>query len=155
VAGGDARRAQAHRVVEERPELDLGVAQHVGVRGAAGRVFGEEGAEHALLVLRREIHDLEVDADHLCDRRAVDEVLPGRAVLVIVVVLPILHEQADHVEALLPEEERGDRRVDAARHAHHDLFARHRRTQATRRWFFRMNSAMRATPCSIAALEAA
>ena len=155
VAGGDVLRAQRHRMVQESLELDFGIAQDVRVGRAACRIFREEGAEDALLVLGREIHRLELDSDHLGDRGAVDEVLPRRAVLVVVVLLPVLHEKADHVEAPALQEQRGDRRIHAARHAYDYPVARHRRTQATRRWFLRMNSAMRATPCSIAVFEAA
>jgi len=92
VPGGDPLRAQGRRVIDKCLELDLGVAQDVRVGRAPGRVFGEEGAEYSLLVLGREIHDLQVDADDLGDRSAVDQVLPRRAVLVIVVVFPVLHE---------------------------------------------------------------
>jgi hypothetical protein len=55
VAGGDLLGAQAHRVVEEGLELDLGVAQHVGVGRAAGLVFAQELGEHAVLVLGGEV----------------------------------------------------------------------------------------------------
>src|SRR6266581_725067 len=154
VPGGDALRAQRDGVIEEGPE-------------------------DALLVLRGEIHDFQIDADHLGDRGAVDQVLPRRAVFVIVVVLPVLHEEADDFEPLALQQQRGDRRIDAARHAYDYPFACHliissppsdlrtsldssvrgndgrRFPYATRRWFFRMNSAMRATPCSIAVFEAA
>src|SRR5712692_5860713 len=147
VPGGDALRAQRQGVIEEGPELDLGVAQHVRVGSAAGGVFREEGAEDALLVFRGKIHRLQVDADHLGDRGAVNQILASRAVFVIVVVLPVLHEKADDLEPLALEEERGDRRIDPARHAHYDTYTRHRQAYATRRWFPRMNSAMRATPC--------
>ncbi len=155
VPGGDAPRAEGDGVVEKRLELDLGVAQHVGIGSAARGILGEKRAEHALLVVGREIHHLEVDADDLGDRGAVDQILARRAVFVIVVVLPVLHEQADDLVPLALQEQRGDRRVDAPRHAHYDFFDRHGRSYATRRWFFRMNSAMRATPCSIAAVDAA
>ena len=100
VAGGDALRAQGQGVVEERLELDLGVAQHVGVGRAARAVLGEEAREDALAVLGGEVDRLDLDADLLRDRDGVDQVLARRAVLVVVVVLPVLHEEADHVVAL-------------------------------------------------------
>ena len=95
VAGGDLLSPQAHRVVEERLELDLGVAQHIGVRRAAGSVLTQEFGEHAVLVFGGEIHRLELDADDIGRGRGVDQVLAGRAVLVGIVVLPVLHEEAD------------------------------------------------------------
>jgi hypothetical protein len=50
VAGRDQVGAQLHGVVEEGLELDLGVAQHVRVRRAAGLVLAQELGEHAVLV---------------------------------------------------------------------------------------------------------
>ena len=96
----DLRRAQAHGVVEERLELDLGIAQHVGIGSASRRVFAQELGEHPVFVFGREIDRLELDADHVRRRGGVDQVLARRAVLVGVVVLPVLHEKADHVVAL-------------------------------------------------------
>jgi hypothetical protein len=114
VPGGDPLGAEAHRMVEERLELDLGVAQHVRVGRAARRVLAQELGEHPVLVLGGEVHRLELDADHVRRGGRVDQVLPGRAVLVVVIVLPVLHEQADHLVAGALEQQRGDRRIDAA-----------------------------------------
>jgi hypothetical protein len=74
VAGGDLLGAQAHGVVEEGLELDLGVAQHVGVGRAAGLVFAQELGEHAVLVLGGEVDVLDLDADHVGHAGGVDEV---------------------------------------------------------------------------------
>ena len=101
MTGGDLLRAQPHRVVEEGLELDLGVAQHVGVGRAAGLVFAQELGEDAVLVLGREVDMLDLDADHVGHGGGVHEVLVGRAVFAVVVVFPVLHEDADHVVALL------------------------------------------------------
>ena len=119
VAGGDLLGAQAHRVVQEGLELDLGVAQHVGVGRAAGAVFAQEFGEHPVLVLGREVHVLQLDADDVGHRRGVQEVLARAAVLAVVVVFPVLHEDADDLVALLLEQPGRHRRVDAARQAHH------------------------------------
>jgi hypothetical protein len=108
-------------VVEESLELDLGVAQHVGIGRAPRAVLREEAREHALLVLGGEVHRLDVDADALGRRDRVDQVLARRAVLVVVVVLPVLHEEADHFVALALEQQRGDGGVDAAGESHDDL----------------------------------
>ena len=51
VPGGDLLGAQAQRVVEKGLELDLGVAQHVGIGRAAGLVLAQELGEHAVLVV--------------------------------------------------------------------------------------------------------
>ena len=126
VAGGDVIGAERARMVEERAELDLAVAEHVGVRRAAGRVLAQEAREHALAVFGGEVDRLELDADDVGHRRGVDEVGARRAVVVGVVVLPVLHEQADDVESLLLEQPGGHRRVDATGHADdHAGLARH------------------------------
>src|SRR5258706_553117 len=65
VAGGDARRAQLDRMIEEGLELDLGVAQHVRIGRAAGLVLAQELRKHAVLVLGGEIPRLELYADHV------------------------------------------------------------------------------------------
>jgi hypothetical protein len=119
VAGRDHLGAERHRVIEEGLELDLGVAQHVRVRRAAGRVLAQEFGEHAVLVFGREVHGFDVDADQIGHRHDVDPVLARRAVFAVVVVFPVLHEQADHVVSLFLQQPRGHRRIDAARHAHH------------------------------------
>src|SRR5487761_2452975 len=99
VPGGDAPGAEREVVIEKGPELDFGIAQYVRIGRAPGLVLGEEGAEHALLVLGGEIHRFELDADHVRNRRAIDQVLARRTIRVIVVVFPVLHEQADDLEA--------------------------------------------------------
>jgi hypothetical protein len=122
-------RAELQRVIEEGLELDLGVAQHIGIRRAAGRVLAQELGEHAVLVLGGEVHGLEFDPDHVRGRGRVDQVLPRRAVLVIVVVLPVLHEETDDLMALLFQQMRRDRRIDAARHADDDTGTHARSTE--------------------------
>jgi hypothetical protein len=114
VAGGDLVGAQAHGVVQEGLELDLGVAQHVRVGRAAGLVLAQELGEDAVLVLGREVDVLDLDAQHVGHRSGVQEVLARRAVLAVVVVFPVLHEDADDLVALLLEQPGGDRGIDAA-----------------------------------------
>ena len=104
-------------MVEERAELDLAVAQHVGIGRASRLVLAQELREHALAVLGREIDRFELDAEDVGDRRRVDQVLARRAMQVGVVVFPVLHEDADDVVTLLLQDPRGHRRIDAARHA--------------------------------------
>src|SRR5487761_2237572 len=99
VPGGDAPGAEREGVIEKGPELDFGIAQYVRIGRAPGLVLGEEGAEHALLVLGGEIHRFELDADPIRNRGAIDQVLARRTIRVIVVVFPVLHEQADDLEA--------------------------------------------------------
>ena len=143
VAGGDPGGAHCERVIEERLELDLGVAQDVGVRRAAGRVLGEKAREHAVLVLGREVDHLELDPEDIGDRGDVDQILPRRAIFVVVVVLPVLHEEPDDLVALLPQQQSGDRRVDPAGHADDDPFG-DRTARALKRPGFALGAARRA-----------
>jgi hypothetical protein len=119
--------AQAHGVVEKGLELDLGVAQHVGVGRAAGLVFAQELGEHAVLVLGGEVDVLDLDAQHVGHAGGVEKVLPAGAVLAVVVIFPVLHEDADDLVALLLEQVRGDGRVHPAAQAHHDALFVHSR----------------------------
>jgi hypothetical protein len=50
VTGGDALGTDLQCVLEESAELDLRIAQHVRIRGAASLVLAEEVGEHAFLV---------------------------------------------------------------------------------------------------------
>ncbi len=120
VPRGDLFGAQAHGVVEEGLELDLGIAQHVGVGRAAGLVLAQELGEDAVLVLGREIDMLDLDADHVGHRGGIDEVDVRRAVFAVVVIFPVLHEDADHLVALLLEQPGGDRGVDTTAQSDHD-----------------------------------
>jgi hypothetical protein len=118
--------AQAHGVVQEGLELDLGVAQDVGVGRAAGLVFAQEFGEHAVLVVGREIDVFDLDADHVGDGGGVDKIDVGRAVLAVVVIFPVLHEDADDLVALLLEQVRRHRGVHASAQTHDDPLARTR-----------------------------
>src|SRR6266508_143005 len=122
----DALGAERERMIEEGIELDLAVAQDIRVRCAAGLIVVQEIGKHALAVFAGEVHRLDLDTDHVGDRGGVDQVLPRRAVLVGVVVLPVLHEDADDLVTLALEEPRRNRRVHAAGQADDDtLFALH------------------------------
>ncbi len=92
-----------------------------GIGGAPGAVLGEEAREHALAVLGGEVHRLDLDADALGGGHRVDQVFARGAVLVVVVVLPVLHEEADHVVARALEQQRGDGGIHASGEADDDL----------------------------------
>src|SRR2546426_8333745 len=62
-------------MIQESLELDLGVAQHVGVRRAPRGVLAQEIGEHPVLVFGGEVDRLELDADHVGGGRGVDQVL--------------------------------------------------------------------------------
>ncbi len=81
VAGGDVLRAKPHRVIQEGLELDLGVAEDIGVGGTPGGVFAKKFGEYAILVFGGEIHRLDVDSDQVGDADGVKPVLTRRAIL--------------------------------------------------------------------------
>jgi hypothetical protein len=113
VAGGNLFCAQAHGVVQKGLELDFGIAQHVGVGRAAGLVFAQKLRKHAVLVFGGEVDVFDLDADHVGHGSGVYEVDVGRAVFAVIIVFPILHEDAGHVPALLFEQVRRDGRIHA------------------------------------------
>jgi len=133
VAGGDLFSAQPHGVVEKGLELDFGVAEHVGIGRAARLVLAKEFGEHAVLVLRGEVDVFDLDAQHVGHTGRIDEILPRGAELVVVVVFPVLHENTDHLVALLLEQVGGHGRIHAAAEADDDPGGRRRRRQG-RRW---------------------
>jgi hypothetical protein len=59
----------------------------------------------------------------IAHRLGVGEIGPGGAVLGAVVLVPVLHEQALDRVALLAQQQRGNRRIDAARDADDDALA--------------------------------
>jgi hypothetical protein len=73
-------------MVEEGLELDLGVAQDVGVGRAPGLVLAQEFRKDAVLVLGREVDVLDVDADHIRHAGGIEPVLSTGAVLAVVVI---------------------------------------------------------------------
>jgi hypothetical protein len=124
VAGGDFLGAQAHRVVQKGLELDFGIAQDVGVGRAARLVFAQKLGEHAVLVVGRKVDMLDLNADHVRHGGGIYKIDVGGAVFGVVVILPVFHEDADDLVALLFEQVRGYGRIDAAAQAHHhSLFA--------------------------------
>ena len=128
MTGRNFVRADLHRVIQKRLELDFGVAQNVGVGRAAGLVFAQKFSEHAVFVVGGKVDVFDLDADHVGNRCGVYKVDVRRAIAHIiitrpcgsVVVFPVLHEDADDLVALLFEQIRGHRRVHAPAQSHHD-----------------------------------
>ncbi len=118
--GGEALRAEPRGVVEADAELDLAIAEHVGIGRAAGAILGQEVFEHACAVLLGEAHAMQRDAELDGHRSRVLEIL--RAGAVGVVVLPVAHVEPVHVEAGAFQQQRGNGGVDAAGHADDDSF---------------------------------
>ncbi len=121
VAGGDLVGAQRAGLVQEGLELDLAIAQHVGVRRAPGAILGEEVLEHAVPVFRGEVARVERNAESATHGHGVLAIGVGGAGTAALVLLPVLHEQAFDLVAGLLQQQRGDRGVDAAGNAQHHL----------------------------------
>ncbi len=92
VTGGIALRAESPGVVETDSELDLTVAEHVGIRRSSGFELGKEMRKHALPVLRRETRLVDRDAKLVGDAPRILEILRCRAVT-LVVLDPVRHEE--------------------------------------------------------------
>ena len=60
------------------------------------------------------------DADLIADTAYVFRVFFRRAMAKLVGIVPVFHENADNIIALLLQQQRGDGRIDAARHADDD-----------------------------------
>src|SRR5690606_20558598 len=151
VAGRDVLGAEFDGMIEEGPELDLGVAQHVRIGRAPGGVLAQEIGEDPLAVLGGEIDRLDVDLEPIGDAVRIDPVLPGRAVFVVVIVFPVLHEQADDLVALLLEQPGRNGGVDPARQANDNPRARARRRRqacAFEQFGIRHGTGTRATAAS-------
>jgi len=74
VTGREALGAEAPGVVEPDAELDLAVAEHVGVRRATRLELGEESREDALPVLGREARLVQRDAELVADAPRILEI---------------------------------------------------------------------------------
>ena len=118
VPGGDIVGAQLFRLFQKRPEFDLPIAQDVGVGGAPRFVFGEKMGKHPLHIFLGEIHRVIGDVELCAHSAHVGVILFGGAVSARVLLFPIQHIQPDDVSALSFQQQRGDRTVHAAAHAH-------------------------------------
>ena len=101
-------------MVQKGLELDFGVAQHVRVGRAAGLVFAQEFGKNAVFVFGGEIDMLDVDADHVGHGGGVQKVLAAGAVLAVIVVFPVFHEDANDFVPGLLEQPGGDGGIHAA-----------------------------------------
>ena len=57
---------------------------------------------------------LDFNAQHIGYSSSVQKILPRRTMLGIIVIFPVLHENAEHFMALLLEQIRADGRINAA-----------------------------------------
>src|SRR5690348_8887934 len=121
VSCGDFLGAQRVGLVQKGLELDLAIAQNIGIGRAPGAVFGEEMREYAVPVSRREVACMERYAEPAAHRHGILAVGIGGAGPGTIIFLPVLHEQTlDVVPGLLQQQGR-DGRIDAAGNAEHHL----------------------------------
>src|SRR5262245_11282217 len=108
----DLLRAEPLRVAAHDAELDLPVAEHIGIRRAAGTILGDEVGEYLLAVLAREVDAVQRQAELEADAA---RVLKLARVVAIAVVFPVAHVQALDVMTRVAQQQRGDGGVDTAR----------------------------------------
>ena len=108
---------QLQGLLQEDVELDLAVAQHVGVGRAAALVLGEHILHHPAAVVLREVHHVQRDVEPPGHQLGEEAVVVPRAVALERArrVVPVDHEEAHHLVPLLLKQVGGHRRVDAAR----------------------------------------
>ena len=122
MTGCDFIRTQRLGFIEEGLEFDFAVAQHIRIWGASGFVFRQEMGEDFRPVGFGEIARIKRDTELAADGKGILAVFFGAA-LAVVLFIPVLHEQAAERMTLLLEQQRGHRRIHAARHAQHDVHA--------------------------------
>ncbi len=120
VPGSHAACAQLERVVQKRAELDLAVAQHVGVGRAAAPVLVQKIGKDPVVIFLFKVDGIAGDADGIAYALHVVPVVGGGAGAVFVLLVPVFHEHAHHVVALPLEQQRRHGAVHPAGHAHHD-----------------------------------
>ena len=123
---GQVRRAQGHRTRQQYPELEHAVALDARVRRAAGQVSVRQILHDRLIERLAQIHDVERDAQGICDLSRIQCVVHAtarfgaarhrnRGGLVVQA-----HVDADHLVTFADHQTCSDGRVNATRHGDHD-----------------------------------
>ncbi len=115
--------AEAARVLGEGRELQVAVAVRARQRRPAGCVLLHEVRHDLLVELPLEIDDVVGDVDPGGDAPRVVQIVNRAAAAerrLALALIVELHRQTDDVVALLGEQRRGHRRIDAAGHRHYD-----------------------------------
>ena len=120
VTGRDQVDAEVVGPLQERAELDLTVAPRARVRRPPRRVLGDEVRDHRPVEGRRQVHDLEREPGDAGDLGGVGARGRPAAPVLDVVEVDEAHVRADHLVALLLQQARGHRRIDAAGHGDQD-----------------------------------
>ena len=114
--GGHIVGPEALRGLQEGVELDLTVAEDVGIGGPPGGIFGEHLVHDALAVGFGKVHEIEGNADLARNQFRHETVFLPLAVAVQsrVGVMPVLHEHGEYVVPLLLEQQGRDAGIDAS-----------------------------------------
>ena len=113
MASGNTLCAQAQCMVQKRFEFDLGIAEHIRIGCAASFIFTQKIAEYAILILGAEIDCFDIQSNDIGDSQHIQKILACGTRLIILVI-PVFHEQAGDAIALLFEQQGGDSRIHAA-----------------------------------------
>ncbi|MNC31049.1 hypothetical protein D3C75_793570 [compost metagenome] len=113
-------RAKLERLVQEFPELDLAVAHNIRIRRPPGLIFIEEIGKDFIKVFLLEINGIVRNIDLLAYAAYILSIGLCRAYTELVGIVPVLHEDADDVIALLLEQKRCNGGIDSSRHADDD-----------------------------------
>jgi hypothetical protein len=114
VTGGQQFGAQSLGMPQAVAELDLAIAEHIRIGGEAGAVGRKEVREHLPAVLRAEVHAMQRNSEFDGHAPRVLEIL-GRGAVTLLVLFPVVHEEALHVVAGTLHQQCGHRRIHAAR----------------------------------------
>ncbi len=118
MAGRNVVCAQVFRgEFQEGFEFDLFVAQDIRVWRAARFVLFEEEFKNVVPVFCGKVNGVQFDAELIAHGLRIGEIRSGSAVFLAIVFLPVLHEQALHLIALLLQQVGGNGGIDTAGHA--------------------------------------
>ena len=123
VAGRNVVCAQVFRgEFQEGFEFDLFVTQDIRVWRTARFVLFKEEFKNVVPVFCGKVNSVQFDAELIAHGLRIGEIRSGSAVFLAIVFLPVLHEQALHLIALLLQQVGGNGGIDTAGHADDHFF---------------------------------
>ena len=123
VSGRHAGRAKRHGKIQERPELDLPVAQDVRIRSPSGTVFLQKIGKDPVPVLFGKVHAVVRNTDQVAHIPHVPPVFLRGAGAVFVLFLPVFHKDAHDIIALLLQKQGRNGGIHASAHTNHNTLA--------------------------------
>ena len=92
VAGCDPFSAQSHGVIKKSLKFNFGIAKYIRVGRSTSLILAQKLGKDPLFIVGSKIHGFNVDAQNISHACRVQPVLPCRAIAVIIIVFPVLHE---------------------------------------------------------------